>query len=62
MTSADAGKSSFPPSIKTGHEAHFGQVVERYLRYLQGEPVPAWEVPNTLTKYSTLMEAWKMSR
>ncbi|MEY3895014.1 MAG: hypothetical protein RLZZ214_533 [Verrucomicrobiota bacterium] len=51
-----------PAEFKTGHEAHFGQVVERYLRYLQGETVPAWEVPNTLTKYHTLMEAWKMSR
>jgi predicted dehydrogenase len=51
-----------PAEYKTGHEAHFGQVVERYLSYLQGEPVPAWEVPNTLTKYNTLMEAWEMSR
>ncbi len=51
-----------PEKYKTGHEAHFGQVVERYLRFLAGEPVPAWEIPNTLTKYRTLMEAWKMSR
>jgi len=51
-----------PAEYKTGHEAHFGQVIERYLRYLQGEPVPAWEVSNTLTKYNTLMEAWKLSR
>lgn len=51
-----------PAEYKKGHEAHFGQVVERYLRFLQGEPVPAWEIPNTLTKYNTLMEAWKMSR
>lgn len=51
-----------PDSYKVGHEAHFGQVTEHFLGYLQGEPVPAWEVPNTLTKYRTLMEAWRISR
>ena len=51
-----------PDSYKIGHEAHFGKVTERFLGYLQGQPVPAWEVPNTLTKYRTLMEAWRISR
>jgi hypothetical protein len=51
-----------PDSYKVGHEAHFGQVTEHFLGYLQGKPVPAWEVPNTLTKYRTLMEAWRISR
>lgn len=51
-----------PEKFKVGHEAHFGQVTEDYLGYLQGKPVPAWEVPNTLVKYHTLMEAWKLSR
>lgn len=51
-----------PDSYKVGHEAHFGQVTSRFLGYLRGEPVPAWEIPNTLAKYRTLMEAWKMSR
>jgi predicted dehydrogenase len=51
-----------PDKYKTGHEAHFGQVTETYLGYLGGNPVPAWEVPNTLAKYRTLMEAWRLSR
>lgn len=51
-----------PDTYKTGHEAHFGQVTETYLGYLGGKPVPAWEVPNTLAKYRTLMDAWSLSR
>lgn len=53
---------AIPARYKVGHEAHFGQVTELFLGYLQGKPVPAWEVPNTLTKYHTLMEAWRLSR
>lgn len=51
-----------PEIYRIGHEAHFAQVTETYLSYLQGAPVPAWEVPNTLVKYRTLMDAWKFSR
>lgn len=51
-----------PDRYKVGHEAHFGQVTEVFLGYLRGEPVPSWEVPNTLAKYRTLMDAWKLSR
>jgi len=51
-----------PDSYKVGHEAHFVQVTKDYLGYMQGKPVPAWEVPNTLVKYHTLMEAWRLSR
>jgi predicted dehydrogenase len=51
-----------PDSYKIGHEAHFRKVIERFIGFLDGQPVPAWEVPNTLTKYRTIMEAWRMSR
>lgn len=51
-----------PEKYKVGHEAHFGQVTEDFLGYIQGGPVPAWEVPDTLAKYRTIMEAWKLSR
>jgi predicted dehydrogenase len=51
-----------PEKFKIGHEAHFGQVTGDFLGYLQGRPVPAWEVPNTMMKISTLMEAWRLSR
>ncbi len=51
-----------PESYKVGHEAHFGQVTGDFLGYIQGKPVPAWEVPNTLAKYRILMDAWRLSR
>lgn len=51
-----------PDKFKVGHEAHFGQVSGDFLGYLQGKPLPTWEVPNTLTKYRTLMEAFRLSR
>jgi len=51
-----------PDACKTGHEAHFAQVAERYLGFLKDGGVPAWEVPNTLVRYRTIMEAYKMSR
>jgi predicted dehydrogenase len=51
-----------PESYKVGHEAHFGQVAGDFLEYMKGRPVPEWEVPNTLAKYRTIMEAWRISR
>jgi predicted dehydrogenase len=51
-----------PQQFKVNHEAHFGQVSELFLGYLQGKPVPDWEVSNTLAKYRTLMDAWRLSR
>jgi predicted dehydrogenase len=51
-----------PDSYKVGHEAHFRQVIERFIGFLEGNQVPKWELPNTLTKYRTIMEAWRTSR
>jgi len=51
-----------PDSYKAGHEAHFAQVAERFLGFLKDGGTPAWEAPNTLAKYRTIMEAYKMSR
>ena len=49
-----------PDSYRVGHEAHFGQVTENYLRYLEEGALPEWEVPNMITKYYTTTSAWKM--
>jgi predicted dehydrogenase len=46
-----------PDEYKVGHEAHFGQVTEKYLKYLQDGRVPDWEVPNMITKYYTITKA-----
>ena len=53
---------NIPESFKIGHEAHFGQVMERYLSYLKEGNLPSWEVPNMLTKYATIMQAYEKSR
>jgi hypothetical protein len=42
-----------PDKYKTGHEAHFSQVTEKYLRYLVWGRLPEWEVPNMIVKYYT---------
>jgi hypothetical protein len=39
-----------PDKYRIGHEAHFAQVMDRYLKYLIGK-LPAWEVTNMITKY-----------
>jgi predicted dehydrogenase len=51
-----------PDKYRVGHEAHFGQVTENFLRYLRDGKLPDWEVPNMLTKYSIIMQAYEMSR
>jgi predicted dehydrogenase len=51
-----------PPKYRVGHEAHFGQVTERFLRYLAQGKLPDWEVPNMIAKYYTTTEALRMAR
>jgi predicted dehydrogenase len=51
-----------PEKYHNGHEAHFGQVAEKFLGYLQLGEMPPWEVPNILAKYRTIMDAYTMSR
>ena len=55
-------KVVIPDSYKVGHEAHFSQVTEEYLGYLQTGKLPAWEVPNMIVKYYTTTEALKLAR
>lgn len=59
--SAKGWKIVIPAKYKVGHEAHFGQVMERYLEYLQQGKLPDWEVPNMLAKYYTTTKALEMS-
>ena len=51
-----------PDQYKVGHEAHFGQVTEKYLQYLKDGKLPEWEVPNMIVKYYTTTEALKMAK
>ena len=49
-----------PEKYKVGHEAHFAQVMERFLKYLADGKLPDWEVPNMLAKYYTTTKALKL--
>jgi len=51
-----------PDKYKVGHEAHFGEVTGRFLRYLKEGKLPDWEVPNMITKYFTTTEALKLAK
>ena len=55
-------KVVIPAEYKVGHEAHFSQVTEKYLSYLQAGKLPEWEVPNMIVKYYTTTEALRMAR
>jgi predicted dehydrogenase len=60
--SGDGFEVTIPDKYKVGHEAHFAQVTEAYLKYLAAGKLPAWEVPNMLVKYQTIMQAYEKSR
>ena len=46
-----------PARYHVGHEAHFGQVADTFLRYVAAGALPAWEVPGMLAKYATTTQA-----
>lgn len=58
----DVAVVNVPEKYHVGHEAHFTQVTENFLKYLRAGKLPEWEVPNMLTKYATIMQAYEMSR
>jgi predicted dehydrogenase len=51
--------AEIPEKFKVGHEAHFGQVAEKYLSFLAQGNMPEWEVPNMIVKYYTTTEGMK---
>jgi predicted dehydrogenase len=57
----DTWAVTVPAKFDVGHESHFAEVTNRFLGYLRGGQMPAWEVPNMITKYATIMEAYRMS-
>ncbi|WP_321373146.1 putative oxidoreductase C-terminal domain-containing protein [uncultured Draconibacterium sp.] len=52
-------KINIPEKYKVGHEAHFGQVTEKYLQYLIDGKLPDWEIPNMIVKYYTTTKGLK---
>jgi predicted dehydrogenase len=59
---ADGWEVTVPASYHVGHEAHFGQVTEQFLKYVAHRSLPAWEVPNMLAKYYTTTRALAIAR
>jgi hypothetical protein len=55
-------KINIPEVFKIGHENHFAQVTENYLRYLEVGKLPDWEIPNMITKYYTTTSAYEMAK
>ena len=51
-----------PQEYHVGHEAHFGQVAERYLQYLTDGKLPDWEIPNMIAKYYTITKALEVAK
>ena len=52
-------KIVIPTLLKIGHEAHFGQVTNNFLKYYNRSKLPEWEVPNMISKYYTTTQAYK---
>jgi len=51
-----------PEKHRTDHEAHFAQVMEKFLTFLREGKLPAWEVPNMIAKYYTITRVPQMAR
>ena len=49
--SAGTWRVDIPEQYRVGHEAHFAQVTQAFLGYLDQRQLPDWEVPNMRVKY-----------
>jgi predicted dehydrogenase len=59
----DVIRVTIPSEHRVGHEAHFAQVVTRFLRYLRDRTaLPSWEKANMLAKYYVTTRAVELSR
>ncbi|WP_304231958.1 putative oxidoreductase C-terminal domain-containing protein [Jiulongibacter sediminis] len=60
--SENGWKVLIPTKYDIGHEAHFAQVMERFIDYYKNGNMPAWEVPNMLTKYGLSTKALEIAK
>lgn len=58
----DVWQVVIPDKYRIGHEAHFRQVVQRYLKYLEDGKLPNWELANIKAKYATTTNALELAR
>lgn len=62
LRKGDQWQITIPDRYRAGHEAHFAQVTEKYLQFLQDGKLPAWEKQNMLTKYHVTTAALEMAQ
>jgi hypothetical protein len=60
--SGNAWQVIIPDKYKEGHEQHFAKVTEKFLDYVENKNMPAWEVPNMLTKYFITTKALEIAQ
>jgi len=54
---------TIPDRLRVGHEEHFAQVTQRFLRYVRDRStLPAWERPNMVAKYAVTTEGTALAR
>jgi len=54
---------TIPDRLRVGHEDHFAQVTQRFLRYVRDRStLPSWERPNMLAKYYVTTEGTRLAR
>ena len=58
----DALKITVPAKYRVTHEEHFGQVMAKFLEYMEVGKLPEWEVPCMITKYYTTTSALKLAK
>ena len=51
-----------PDKCRSGHEAHFRNVMDAYLQYLAEGRLPDWEVPNMIAKYYITTRSLELAR
>jgi predicted dehydrogenase len=62
LRASDRGfEVAVPAHYHVGHEAHFGQVADDFLRFAMAGALPSWEVPDMLAKYYTTTQAVAMA-
>jgi len=66
MSVTDLGTEArveIPEGWRTGHEEHFGAVMDEFVRYFQApRTLPAWERPNALARYYITTKAVELAR
>jgi predicted dehydrogenase len=51
-----------PDHYKEGHEAHFARVTAKFLGFIKDRNMPAWEVPNMISKYYTTTKGLALAK